>query len=66
MTDLKKIATTDLKKQKREIDTKLFNLNRLQFDKTELVENKIKDDLNDLSMKLQTEIESRKRKPNEK
>lgn len=62
MTGLDKLTTPHLRKIKREIDEKLFNLNNLKFEKTEVIENKIRDDLSKKSTDIQNEIESRKRK----
>ena len=60
--ELKKQTTPNLRKMKSEIDGKLFDLNNLKFLPSEKVENKIKTDLNNKSMDIQKELESRKRK----
>ncbi len=60
--DFTKLPLPELRKMKREIDEKLFNLNNLKFLPGEKIENKIKDDMNQKSMDLTKEIDSRKRK----
>ncbi len=60
--ELNKMTIPELRKLKKQIDEKLFTLGNLKFDAQEVLEKEIKKNLNLMSVNLNKEIESRKRK----